>query len=286
MLPWAEFQAVLFERGIALDKEKDHEWQYRSSVAPLNIASPNNVFVSVGVRPIVVVLPSVDLVIPTTKGRFLDIYRSELVTDVSRSLLYMMGAALYHCKRLAWWYANESARVAKMPLDVRHKSIVLGGTEEPYFEFEALVTVIVRCFDTLRYSLWRLWGNRGSCPSSYERVVDALINCPDVIMSQLAHNRENVYLKAKSYRDCIQHYCDFGSTSWSMAELLHGNIWSVIVRIPDNPEVRSDRQFKFDQNIDSLTFGWELCNQMFALIDSVLGSGSLSMQTDGRADRA
>jgi hypothetical protein len=288
MVPWTEFQTIIFERGISVYQAQDHQWTYRSSASPVNVGSPDDVSTNVGVRPVVAVLPwklvpPVGLILPSTKGRFLDIYRSELAPAMSPSLFYMMGAALYHCKRLAWWYADECYRLSQTPANLQegHERIVLGGAEEPYFEFEALVTVIVRCFDTLRYSLWHRWGDKGSCPNSYERAVNAIVNCPDEIMHWLVHGLENIYRKAKNYRHCIQHYVDLGSTSWAMAELRAEGIWSTIVRIPDNPEVRSAKRFAFDQDIDSLTLGWQLCTETFGTIDTTLGSGNLSLQAHG-----
>jgi hypothetical protein len=191
-----------------------------------------------------------------------------------------MGAVLYHCKTLAQWYANECLRFSQELNKPDGINKVVITPEEPYFEFESLVTGIVRGYDTLRYALWNQWGRNGSCPSSYERTVNALVSCPPQVLTRLQSSRDNYYSKAKEYRHCIQHYVDFGSASWAMMDLLRESVWSVIVRVPDNPEARSSRSFRFNQNVDALTLGWELCTEMFAVIDVALGPGVLSAATN------
>jgi len=85
-----------------------------------------------------------------------------------------------------------------------------------------------------------------------------------------------ILVKTKKYRDCIQHYVNIGSSSWAMMEQLQDSVWSAIVRIPDNPEARSEHLFIFYKNVDTLTMGWKLLTEFFAIVDTLLGSGSLS----------
>jgi hypothetical protein len=69
--------------------------------------------------------------------------------------------------------------------------------------------------------------------------------------------------KMTAYRDCIQHYVPvtFGIQTASM-ERVAGDIWSVRLRLPDNPERKSQPAFKFEKNLDALTYGWELANEV------------------------
>jgi hypothetical protein len=43
---------------------------------------------------------------------------------------------------------------------------------------------------------------------------------------------------------------------------LTGGIWTCSVLIPDNPEARSAKKFTYKSNIDALTYGWELANEI------------------------
>ena len=65
------------------------------------------------------------------------------------------------------------------------------------------------------------------------------------------------------YRDCIIHYTpiDFGMSTANMHKLDDG-IWSVMMRIPDNPETKSKSAFTFAKGLDALTYGWELSNEI------------------------
>jgi hypothetical protein len=36
----------------------------------------------------------------------------------------------------------------------------------------------------------------------------------------------------------------------------------VRLRLPDNPEGKSQPAFKFEKNVDALTYGWELANEV------------------------
>ena len=48
---------------------------------------------------------------------------------------------------------------------------------------------------------------------------------------------------------------------------------AVLVRIPDNPEVRSQdaSKYRFDQDLDALTYAWELSTELFAVIELSFG---------------
>jgi hypothetical protein len=220
----------------------------------------------------------VDSLLPATRGRLLDIYPTELMSTASRSLIYMMQSSIYHCLSLARWYSDECTRHSQwlhsFPTNIDKQVFV---PSDPYYEFEALVTSIVRGYDTLRYVLWKQWGGGGSIPNSYGRVVDAIVGCPQELSGRLQSSRDGAYSRAKEYRDCIQHYVDVGSSSWAMMELLQESVWSVIVRVPDNPEARSSKKWVFSGNHDALTLGWELCTELFGVIDAALAKGRLSL---------
>ena len=280
MFPWHEFDTVLFERGVSLSKESDNLWRYQSAQENMYESIPAAVQGKLNLRPIVVIGPCGDLrikaVLPSTQGRLLNIYRSELMMKIPRSSLFLMGAVLYHCKALAQWYTDQCSSYSSFPHKPDANRVVIGGVEEPYFEFESLITAIVRGYDTLRYALWNKWGDKSGCPSSFTRALKRCKALPPGLQHRLQVSNDKFLSKAKEYRDCVQHYIDFGSTSWAMMELLHDSVWSIIVRVPDNPEARSRDRFQFHQNVDALTLGWELATEFFAVVDNLLGSGCLS----------
>jgi hypothetical protein len=281
LFPWKEFDAVVLERGVSLHKINTGEWHFSNTHQPPGMTTPAVAMAELKLRPVVASLPwkpkRVDLLLPATGGRLLDMYPTELMSKASRSLIYMMQSSLYHCLALARWYSDECTRHSEWLLRFPHNiDKQVFGPSDPYFEFEALVTAIVRGYDMLRYALWKKWGRGGSIPNSYERVVDAMVGCPREVAVRLQSSRDGAYSRAKGYRDCIQHYVDVGSSSWAMMELLRESVWSVIVRVPDNPEARSSNRWVFSGNHDALTLGWELCTELFGVIDVALGQGNLS----------
>ena len=281
MSPWKEFDAVVLERGVPLHKDGTGTWHYSNSNPSVGMTSPAVAISELKLRPVVASLlwkpKRVDLLLPATRGRLLDIYPTELMNTASRSLIYMMQSSIYHCLSLARWYSDECTRhsqwLHRFPAKIDKQVFV---PSDPYFEFEALVTAVVRGYDTLRYALWKQWGGGGSIPSSYVRVVDSLVGCPEEVAIRLQSSRDGAYSRAKEYRDCIQHYVDVGSSSWAMMELLRESVWSVIVRVPDNPEARSSNKWEFAGNHDALTLGWELCTELFGVTDVALAKGRLS----------
>ncbi len=283
MIPWQEFDAAILECGVSLSKGADGQWQDQSE---RTFSTPDDVAALLGLRPVVAQLDQwpepVRLLLPATAGRLLEIYPSELMSGISRSLSFTMSAALYHCGSLARLYAAECSRAYLWASEAfeGEDRIVLRASDH-YFEFEALVTTVIRGYEMLRYDLWRRWGNGGSCPRSFEGVVDAMPGCPAETVSSLRISRDATYSGAKRYRDCIHHNTDIGSASWAMLQLLDGRVWSLIVRVPDNPESKSASMFTFGQDIDALSLGWQYCTELFALVDQALNEGRLSSSGKG-----
>jgi hypothetical protein len=72
-------------------------------------------------------------------------------------------------------------------------------------------------------------------------------------------------------RDCIIHNApiDFGLGTGSMQKL-DGSVCSVLMRIPDNPEVKSRAAFTFATGLDGLTHGWELTNEIVRVATAIV----------------
>ena len=46
----------------------------------------------------------------------------------------------------------------------------------------------------------------------------------------------------------------------------------MLLRIPDNPEVKSAKKFTFGRDLDAMTYGWELITDLFVLTGSIVQS--------------
>ena len=287
MFPWNEFDTVVFERGLALHKESDGRWSCQSSVDPLTVDNPQIIARRFNLRPIVAMGPCGakrwTAVLPAAGGRLLNIYRSELSSQLPRSVSFGMGAMLYHCASLANWYANacrdfvDTTKIPGWPTDSR----CVTTPEEPYFEFEALVCAVVRTYEYLTVPLWKRYGGPDSPPRNFARALQRCQSLPSTLRDRIQRSHDRYFVPAKAYRDCIHHYVDIGSCSWAMMERLDNSVWTVLVRIPDNPESKSRKKFTFQQERDALTFGWHCVTEVFTICDLLFGSGALSGQPQG-----
>ena len=69
--------------------------------------------------------------------------------------------------------------------------------------------------------------------------------------------------------------------SSARATALSGIIWSTRMLIPDNPEVRSKVKFRFDNNIDALSFAWDSTIEVVTLVNNIVGALSSAKENDG-----
>jgi len=183
-------------------------------------------------------------------------------------LQYLLGAVGYHCRRLAEVYAQVAIRYSEITqiLGQVDKSNVgtFGYQTEPYYEFEALLGAARRSYDALRYLLWQRFGNtKGSTPRSLEALLKTSNHIPEQLQKKLKASWEEHGVLLTQYRDCIHHYVpvDFGLASAFMSR--HSSrAWTTKMRIPDNPEARSKKQFKFALDRDALTYAWELSDEV------------------------
>jgi hypothetical protein len=187
-------------------------------------------------------------------------------------LAYLLGAVGYHCQRLAELYAQIAVQyfqITQIPgYGDTSDAGIFDYKPEPYYEFEALVGAARRSYDSCRYILWPRFGRKASStPRSLKSLLKARSDIPEKLYKRLTASWQNFGVILTNYRDCIHHYVpvDFGLASAFMRRnSLHA--WTTMVRIPDNPEVRSKQKFTFAQNRDALTYAWEVA-------DEVLGVG-------------
>jgi hypothetical protein len=57
----------------------------------------------------------------------------------------------------------------------------------------------------------------------------------------------------------------FNATAW--VSRLSCGVWSVMIRIPDNPETKCKAKFKYEQDLDALDYGWRLVNELVEVVE-------------------
>ena len=132
---------------------------------------------------------------------------------------YLVGALEYHCERVAKIYTGISKQFASLPIgtDEADKG-TFGYQADPYYEFDAAVTVARRCSDVSRYLLWEYFGpGRGTMPRSFAKTVPLCTPLPSELRDRLDQSWERFGTRITDYCDCLQHYVpvDFGvATAW------------------------------------------------------------------------
>jgi hypothetical protein len=195
-------------------------------------------------------------------------------------LQYLLGAVGYHCHRLAELYAQIAIKyneITQIPGYSGKSDIALFNDQaEAYYEFDAFLGAARRSYDALRYLLWPRFGNtQGSTPRSLEALLKTKNHIPEQLLKRLKASWEERGVLLTQYRDCIHHYVpmDFGLASAIISRHPSG-AWTTKIRIPDNPEARSKKQFKYSLDRDALTYAWELSDEILEVamitVDTVL----------------
>ena len=298
----AQFVRIIFEKGIELRCTREKQWAFQS-VSEKNefITSeenpeeiPNKLFSSVykkyHVRPILLTSSysgsEHSMLLPSIPMRSLDVEWSELdcknFEDMSfqhlSNLSYSMETMLYHCKQLAEVYCKICRSFVSFPSSLLKKGekAIFSGNPETYFEFDALVTDVIRLYEVLRYVIWIKFGTpKNAVPRSYEDMLKKIPskkkNFPSLLLDGLNENWSTIGDRAKKYRDCLQHNSPIISgRPYVRMSRLDDKVWSASIWIPDNPEDKSQVKFIYDSKIDALTYGWELTSEMVKLVKMVV----------------
>lgn len=140
------------------------------------------------------------------------------------------------------------------------------------FEFESLVTAVRRTYEYARYIIWgEFSGSSNNTPRSFEQTLKSCKKLPQDLQFRLASSWEQYGKKVTEYRDCIQHYvCISGGFPRIRMDRLEGDVWACSALIPDNPEARSHRSFKYDTNIDALQYGWQVTEEILQVTRTIL----------------
>lgn len=280
---------VVFERGLEIHRDEMGLWSFLPDHGTRLSMSPSEITQAYGVRPVLLaeLHPSgrehVTLFSPSGRegvnpSPLVEAALHGSMTWLFRSLRYVLGAAFYHCGQLAQKYAQTWRSFHGSPVPFKAQSGVMnfvqhGFQEECYYEFDALVTSVMRCYGTMRFIIWRAFGveegqPKAGPPNNFEKTLSACGGLPSFLESRLSQSWSVFGKRAKHYRDFIQHYfpLDRGFAQARM-ERLRGDVWSALMLIPDNPEDKSPNHFAYNSQTDMLTYTWELTNEILEIAD-------------------
>jgi len=284
---------VVFEKGVTVQLSTKELWQFhpfrdlltKITIQIKDIANDYNV------RPILIT----DQLAPSRTRTYLlpiNLGTGILEMDLSQitsnrwendamlhsvfNVHYIVGATIYHCKRLAKIYSQICNTFANLPIQVKSDSdkMTFGNFPEPYYEFDALITAARRAYDSTRYILWRVFcPGSGSVPSSFKRTLPQCKNLPSSLATRLETSWSEYGMKLTDYRNCIQHYVplDYGITSAHMSRI-DERLWSTTMLIPDNPEVKSTAKLRYKTKIDALTYGWMITNEIVDISTEIINA--------------
>jgi len=219
---------VIFEGGLEARSNEAGVWSFLPTQATAGDFTSLGIETSYGVRPILMIETH-----PSGKELNIGLFSMEgrhppnpipslaSVSSISlisqfRSLKYVLGGVLYRCGQLARQYAETwRAFHASFPLPSVQSDLVnfsLHGLQEHgYYEFDALVTDVVRCYETMRFPLWHAFGGKPALSKTgprkgYERTLKACEGLPAGLSTYLNRDWDNFGTRANAYRDFIQHY--------------------------------------------------------------------------------
>jgi len=280
--PSLDISHIIFEKGLELQRENGN-WSSTSNCYKPAQVSPPQITKMYNIRPVVltVELPvagSKSFLAPISKGRLLEIDMADLTQIApfqdhrfimwNLDLSYTVGAVIHHCHMLAKSYVEVCRDFSHLPSPSRKmpRPCVFGDQPEPYYAFEALITAAIRFYMAARRPIWAAFGLGESTPNSFERVVARCTNLPDILRNELQLNLDKYGSKLKQYRDCIEHYVHLGGPiPPAFMEQLDNGLWLARFRIPDNPEARSANAFRYDSQLDALTYGWAVTDEVVRL---------------------
>ena len=100
-------------------------------------------------------------------------FNKDIPFHLLSNLVYILGAILYHCEKLAEVYCKTCRSFASFPhLKLEEDKAIFSGNPETYYEFDALFTDAVRLYESMRYIIWSSFGTpKIGVPRSYEDIL-------------------------------------------------------------------------------------------------------------------
>ena len=283
-----ELVRIVFEKGIELRRNEHANWVFQSTREKHVAMEPNRVPQEYSVHPVLEThSPSfgkeITSLLPAKNMHRLSVEISEMenkifLKDVSflhaQNLMYILGSLCYHCEGLAESYCDITRSIAEFPCVANESSkAVFGNQPKPFYEFEALVTVARRSYSTMGYIIWNAFGTKkGDTPNNFEKTIRSCReNLPVTLSNRLNLSLSQFVSKVKDYRDCIQHFNPIVNWSpYAKVEKLPNGVWSTSVLIPDNPDGKSPKKFRYDSQLDALTYGWKLTTEIFEVAWAII----------------
>jgi hypothetical protein len=287
---------IIFEKGIECFRAEDRKWHFSSAPDQPGFTSASSISKKISLWPLMLSMklegglePGVllrntyqlplSLTLPweSSSGDLPGIYkfRNDIQIDME-NVLFAYNAVLYYCERLALVYRDNNLQHATPPfstlLSVGGK-VVFSGQEAPYFEFESLLTNAHRVFDYIRFPLWKAFGDKNKTPNwsswYFPKVVKSCTHIPIEIKDEILEKWSPFWLEVKHYRDCIQHVIPAMHGKYILMEKVEETVWSSTCRIPDNPNAKFYKKFSFHKNLDALSYGWLIANQLWLFLQVV-----------------
>lgn len=277
---------VIAERGVVFRRTSSETWMV-STRSKVNLESdwPKNPFL----RPIIMEIPFAEKLsgymgwlLPVRPGRAMDVQLSEAHNPAlswqpsfgkaARHLLYLFEAAVYHCKRLAYAYADVTQHFVQIAdQEVSSAPVMFSNQLGPIFEFDALTSVAVRVYEAIRFPIHKMLAPpKYDVPRSFKDLLKCSWLSPE-LLQVLIESWNRVGESAKHYRDCIHHYIAPGANRpFVFLIAVTNTVWGMTYWIPDNPSVRNPDKFTYDRRMDALTFGWELTDEVGFLVNWLL----------------
>lgn len=196
-----------------------------------------------------------------------------------QSMDYLIRAMIYHCRELSLTYVDHCnfawAHEKRYGSLSGSEDFVIGRLgSDSYFELDALITAARRAYDGSRFILWNWFrGKMKDCPDNFPNTVKRLGNSlPLDLRERLNTSWKQYGTKLADYRDCLIHFSPLDDNTAVRLRRHDGDIYSCQIVIPDNPEARSKKKFKYETGTDAFEYGWSLVNEICSLFADILQS--------------
>jgi hypothetical protein len=189
-------------------------------------------------------------------------------------LQYLLEAVAYHCKRLAELYSDVCYMHDSIPWpEPKRTPTLLGHAYDPWYEFDALITAARRTYNSMRGPVWNIFGKKTDCPKKLTATLRECTNIPQPLKERIEESWNHYGERLKKYRDCIQHYesLDFAMGSIVVNRIENGPS-TALVRIPDNPEANSKKNFRYELGLDAQSYGWEIAKELLEVSEAIMGT--------------
>ena len=283
-----EIVRIIFENGVDFYRSDDGKWFLQSVIVAKFGDMFNEITKIYELRPVLVEkkFPNGRVISGLLKTNI----PSQLFTDTQKliktldkdlisryrinNLEYICGALLYHCKKLAYAYADTCNSFDKTHKPEENETqSTLGSQEEILFEFDSFISAAKRIFETLRFIIWdKFMCGSTSIPKDFfstfnrckKKMPEKLSESVDQSLTQFGEN-------LRWYRNCSQHHLPLNKgISFSHMKKLGNLAWATSIFLPDNPEACSQVEFTFSKKIDALTYSWELTNKILELVQTII----------------